>query len=71
MDCAQRMGRRSGRGDAVIYYGNDAMDLDYVEDGNDALDTMMVASCTLGRGQISLPLQRDHKHPPFMQVLTP
>ncbi len=66
MDCVQRMGRRSGKGDAVIHYGNNAMDLDNAEDGNDAPDTMTVALCTLGRGKISLPLQRNHKHLPFM-----
>jgi 23S rRNA-/tRNA-specific pseudouridylate synthase len=46
------------------------MDLDDGEDGNDAPDTTTVASCTLGRGKISLPLQRDHKHLSFMQVST-
>jgi hypothetical protein len=35
-----------------------------------APDTTTVASCMLGRGKISLPLQRDHKHPPFMRVST-
>jgi 23S rRNA-/tRNA-specific pseudouridylate synthase len=66
MDRVRRMGRRSGKGDVVIRYGNYATDLDNAEDRNDAPDTTMVASCTLGRGKISLPLQRDHKHPPFM-----
>jgi 23S rRNA-/tRNA-specific pseudouridylate synthase len=28
-------------------------------------------SVSLGGGEISLPLQRDHKHPPFMRVSTP
>jgi 23S rRNA-/tRNA-specific pseudouridylate synthase len=71
MDRAQRTGRRSGKGDAVIRYGDDATDSDDAEDGNDAPDTKTVTSCTLGRGEISLPLQRDHKHPPFMRVLMP
>ena len=30
-----------------------------------------LASETLGGGQIDLPLQRDHRHPPFMRVATP
>jgi hypothetical protein len=30
-----------------------------------------VALCTLGRGEISLPQQRNHKHPPFMRVSMP
>jgi 23S rRNA-/tRNA-specific pseudouridylate synthase len=71
MDRVQQTGRRSGKGNAVIQYGNDATDSDKAEDGNDALDTTTVASCMLGRGKISLPLQRNHKHPLFMQVLTP
>ncbi len=71
MDHARQTGRRSGKGNAVICYGNDAMDSDNAEGGNDAPDTTMVASCTLGRGKISLPLQSNHKHPPFMQVSMP
>jgi hypothetical protein len=55
----------------VIRYGNNAMDLNDVEDGNDAPDRTTVASCMLGRGKISLPLQRNHKHLPFMGVSTP
>jgi hypothetical protein len=55
----------------VINYGDNAMDSDDAEDGNDAPDMTMVALCTLGRGKISLPLQRNHKHAPFMQVSMP
>jgi 23S rRNA-/tRNA-specific pseudouridylate synthase len=71
MDCAQQMGRRSGKGNAVIHYGDNATDLDYAKDGNDAPDTTTMASCMLGRGKISLSLQRNHKNPPFMWVSTP
>jgi hypothetical protein len=71
MDRAQQTGRRSSKGDVVICYGNNATDLDDVGDRNDAPDTTTVASCTLGRGKISLPLQRNHKHPPFMRVSMP
>jgi hypothetical protein len=55
----------------VIHYSNNATDLDYVEDGNNAPNTTMVAWCTLVRGKISLPLQGNHKHLPFMQISTP
>ncbi len=71
MDRAQQTGRRSGKGNAVIRYSNDATDSDDAEDGNDAPDMTTVALCILGRGKISLPLQHNHKHPPFMRVSTP
>lgn len=38
-------------------------------DGND--DANMKLQYPLGGGEIHLPLQRDHKHPPFMRVSTP
>ncbi len=37
----------------------------------DEHDAKMKLQYPLGGGEINLPLQRDHKHPPFMRVSTP
>lgn len=38
---------------------------------DDIGSTSSIETLELGGGEINLPLQRDHKHPPFMRVSTP
>ncbi|KAL3807774.1 hypothetical protein ACHAXA_000327 [Cyclostephanos tholiformis] len=65
MERATRTGRNDDDGDDAS---------DSVDDGggwSDMPEWTTDASCPLGGGEICLPLQRDHKHPPFMRVSTP
>jgi len=49
------------------------LDAACVTTGGEECDSqqMPLTSDNIGRGQIDLPLQRDHRHPPFMRVATP